>query len=131
MPATGVAVNWTELVPQLKLSGILQQFAMNCAWQGQDGNKIDLTLEPSCENLLNRERVDRLQDVLREHYGKPVILNISVAKPEAETPAQRAQREQQARLDAATQAIEKDGNVQKILDTFDAKINTNSIQPVK
>ena len=130
-PTAGAAASWTELVPQLKLAGILQQFAMNCAWQGQEGNKIDLTLEPSCENLLNKERVDRLQEALQAHYGKPVILNISVGKPEAETPAQRAQREQQARLNAATQAIESDTNVQKILDTFGAKINPDTIQPAK
>ncbi len=130
-PVTGAATGWTELVPQLRISGILQQFAMNCAWQGQEENKIMLTLEPSCENLLTKERVERLQEALQAHYGKPVILNVTVAKPEAETPALRAQREQQARLDAATQAIESDSNVQKILDTFGAKINTDTIQPAK
>jgi len=122
---------WTELVSQLQLSGILQQFAMNCAWQGQEDNKITLTLEPSCENLLTKERVDRLQEALQTYYAKPVIVNITVSKPETETPAQQAQREQQERLDAATQAIESDTNVQKILDTFGARINTDSIQPAK
>lgn len=130
-PATGAAASWAELVPQLRLSGILQQFAMNCAWQSQEENKISLTLEPSCENLLTRDRVERLQEALQTHYGKPVILNVTVAKPEAETPALRVQREQQARLDAATQAIETDSNVQKILDTFGAKINPDTIQPAK
>ena len=130
-PVSAACASWAELVPQLKLSGILLQFAMNCAWQGQDGNKIDLSLEPSCENLLTRERTDRLQEVLQAHYGSPVILNISVAKSDAETPAQRAQREQQAQLDAATQAIESDSNVQKILDTFGARINPDTIQPAK
>lgn len=125
------SVSWTSLVPHLKLSGILQQLAMNCAWQTQEDNKIHLMLEPSCENLLTKERVDRLQDALQAHYGKPVLLNIIVAPSQAETPAQREKREQQARMSEATQAIESDVNVQKILDTFGAKINTDSIQPVK
>jgi len=129
--ATVASSSWTDLVPQLQLSGILQQFAMNCAWQGQEDNKIALTLEPSCENLLTKERVDRLQDALQTYYAKPIILNVTVAKPETETPAQQAQREQQERLNAATQAIESDTNVQKILDTFGARINTDSIQPAK
>lgn len=123
--------NWSELVPQLGLGGILLQLAMNCAWQDQEGNNITLTLDPSCENLLTKERVERLQESLQNHYGTPVRLNIVVAHSEAETPAQRAQREQQARLSAATQAIESDVNVQKILDTFGAKINTDTIQPTK
>jgi DNA polymerase-3 subunit gamma/tau len=123
--------NWAEVVPQLGLGGILLQLAMNCAWQDQEGNNITLTLEPSCENLLTKERNDRLQEALQSHYGTPVRLSIVVTQSEAETPAQRAQREQQARLSAATQAIESDVNVQKILDTFGAKINTDTIQPTK
>lgn len=123
--------NWTELVAQLQLSGILLQFAMNCAWRGQEENKIALTLEPSCENLLTKERVDRLQEALQSYYSKAIIVNVTVARPESETPAQKAQREQQERLDAATQAIESDTNVQKILDTFGARINTDTIQPAK
>ena len=104
---------------------------MNCAWQGQEGNTITLTLEPSCENLLTKERIERLQEALQNHYGSAVRLSIVVTTSEVETPAQRAQREQQARLSAATQAIEADANVQKIVDTFGAKINSDSIQPVK
>ncbi|MEJ2360249.1 MAG: DNA polymerase III subunit gamma/tau [Gammaproteobacteria bacterium] len=129
--ATAQSTDWTQLVAQLQLSGILQQFAMNCAWQGREGNKVDLSLEPSCENLLTRDRVERLQEALRAHLGQSITLNVSVAKPQSETPAQQAKREQQARLDAATQAIESDANVQKILDTFGAQINTDTIQPVK
>ena len=127
----GEGSKWVELVPQLELSGILLQLAMNCAWQAQEGNNIRLTLEPSCENLLTKERVLRLQEVLQNRLGTPVNLQIVVAQATAETPAQRAQREQQARLSAATQAIEADVNVQKIVDTFGAKINSDTIQPVK
>jgi len=130
-PAPTNADEWLQLVPQLGLSGILQQLAMNCAWQGREGNKISLILEPSCENLLARDRVQRLQEVLQGHYGAKVSLDIVVAQPPTETPARSAEREQQARLNAATEAIEADVNVKKILDTFDAKINTDTIQPVK
>lgn len=123
--------DWSAIVPQLRLSGILNQLAMNCAWLEQDGNQIMLALEPNCENLLTQERIKRLQEAVQAYFAKPVILNIRVAQAEAETPAQTEQREQQARQQAATQAIESDVNVQKILDTFGAKINPDSIQPVK
>lgn len=128
---SGESTGWTALVAQLQLSGILREFAMNCAWQGQDDNKIELTLEPSCENMLSRERVERLQEALRGHLNQPVVLNVTIAQSQTETPAQQARREQQAQLDAATQAIEADTNVQKIMDTFGAQINTETIQPVK
>jgi DNA polymerase-3 subunit gamma/tau len=126
-----VSTNWTDIVPQLGLSGILNQLAMNCAWHGKEGNVVTLTLEPSCENLLTQERVKRMQEALQTYFSEQVNLNIVVGQSEVETPAQREQREQQARQMAATQAIESDVNVQKILDTFGAKINPDSIQPVK
>lgn len=130
-PASGEAAQWREIVCQLNLSGILLQFAMNCAWQSQEDNKIELTLDPSCENLLTRERAERLQEAMRTYYGKPIVLNVTLSSSATETPAQQAQREQQAELDAATQAIEADTNVQKIMDTFGAQINPDTIQPVK
>jgi len=123
--------DWVTLVGRLELSGILRQLAMNCAWQGRDGDRIQLSLEPSCENLLTRERVQRLQEILGQHFAANVLLDIAVAQSQAETPARAAEREQQARLQAATAAIEADANVKNILDTFDAKINPDTIQPVK
>ena len=52
-----------------------------------------------------------------------------VKQGEAETPAMKLERENQARLDEAKKSLEDDSNVNKILDTFSASINTDTIQP--
>jgi hypothetical protein len=46
-----------------------------------------------------------------------------------ETPAQKHKRQQEERQRAAEDAIQKDANVQALVDTFDATIDTKSIKP--
>lgn len=128
--ATPQSDDWPGLLASLELGGILHQMAMNCSWLGREGNAIKLALDPGCENLLTRDRQSRLQEALQSRLGAAITLEIKIVAGGAETPAQLQQRQQQEKLASARQAIETDANVQKIIDTFGAHINTNSIQPV-
>jgi len=122
--------DWPGLLASLELGGILRQMAMNCSWQGRVGNVIKLALDPSCENLLTKDRQSRLLEALQSRLGAAISLEINIVAGGSETPAQLQQRQQQEKLASAQQAIESDANVQKIIDTFGAHINTDSIQPV-
>lgn len=120
---------WSQIVAQLDLNGVLNQLAMNCSLIEKDETKIVLVVDPTYQNLLTKERQERLNEALDELYKKQIVLNIEVKQPAKETPAMKEKREEQARLDAAQQAIQDDANVQKILDTFQAQIKTDTIQP--
>ena len=113
------------------LQGMLKQFAMNCSLLSFEQDKYQVAIDPSFENLLNKERIQQLQTALTEYLGKPVQLDIQVKQVDVETPAMQARREEQARLDAAQQSLQSDNNVKKIMDTFGASINPDSIQPIK
>lgn len=130
-PVTINESNWTELVNAAGLQGMLKQLAMNCSLVSHEQGKYVVALDPSYENLLTKERNQRLNDDVSAFLGKPVQVEIQVKQVQAETPAMQAQREEQARLDAAQQSLESDTNVKKIVDTFGATINTDSIQPIK
>ena len=127
--------SWPQTVAKLNLNGMLNQLAMNCSLIKSDAgtengdNHFELVLDPTFENLLTKERQDRLNEALNEFFGKKMMIEISVKQAEVETPAMKERREAQARLDNAQQAIEDDSNVKKILDTFQAQINTDTIQP--
>lgn len=124
--------DWTELVAALNLNGVLNQLAMNCALVSRTDNTLVLSLNPSFENLLTREREQRLAEAVSELTGESMSLEIQVSPEEAvETPAMKERREAQARLDTARQSLEDDSNVQKIMDTFSAQMNTDTIQPNK
>ena len=121
--------SWSKIVAALNVSGILNQLAMNCALVSKEDDHFLLALNPTYENLLTKEREERLTEAVSEVSGKPVQLEIQVKKDEVETPAMQERREEQARLDTAQQALEGDENVQKIMDTFSASMNTDTIQP--
>lgn len=120
---------WSEIVAQLNISGILKQLAMNCSLVEKDEQRVVLVVDPTYQNLLTKDRQDRLNEALNELYNKKIILDIEVKQAEKETPAMQEKREEQERLDVAQQALEDDTNVKKILDTFQAQINTETIQP--
>lgn len=122
--------DWRVIVDSLTLGGVLNQMAMNCAIKEHTDTKIILSLEPGCENLLTGDRQSRLQESLQQYFQKPTQLEIMVEQPANETPAQQQQRENNERLAAAQNSIQSDTNVQKIIDTFGAQINSDSIQPV-
>ena len=120
---------WTDIVAELKLSGMLNQLAMNCSLINKEEGRFGLVLDPTYENLLTKDRHDKLTDALTALYKKKIILDVKVKQADKETPAMQEKREEQAKLDIAQQAIADDSNVKKILDTFQAQINTDTIQP--
>ena len=122
--------DWSELVASLSLGGVLNQLAMNCVLEEKSDTKIVLILDPACQNLLNKERQDRLQEELQKHIPGLLQFEIAVRQTETETPAQRQTRMAEERRAAAKDAIQSDANVQKIVDAFGAQINSDSIQPV-
>jgi len=121
--------SWPEIVAKLNLGGMLNQLAMNCSLLEKGDQQFILALDPTFENLLTKERQNSLNDALNTLFNKKLILEVEVKQAENETPAMRERREEQARLDNAQEAIEGDANVKKILDTFQAQINTDTIQP--
>ena len=120
---------WSDIVTQLNIAGVLNQLAMNCSLISRDEKKFSLVVDPTYQNLLTKERQERLNEALNDLFNSKINLEIVVKQAEKETPAMQEKREEQERLNKAQQALEDDANVKKIVDTFQAQINTESIQP--
>lgn len=126
---TNALSEWSDIVTQLNLNGVLNQLAMNCSLIKREEQRFLLVVDPTYQNLLTKERQDKLNEALNELFNKKMTVEIEVKQAEKETPAMQEKRKEQERLDVAQQALEDDANVKKILDTFQAQINTESIQP--
>lgn len=122
--------DWTAMVEQMKLSGMLYQLAVNCELQGQQGDKLQLRLDEAHAYLGSANRKQRLEQQLQQHFGAALTLNLVIGAPQNETPALRQHREQSDRQQAAEESIQNDVNVQKLQDVFNAQIVPESIQPV-
>lgn len=120
--------DWASIVSQLNLTGFAQALAMNCSLQEMTDNQINLLLDPSHSAMRNPKQEARLAEALCTYFGKPMTVQINMSTTDLATPSRINQQQQSEQLQAATQALTQDANVQAILKTFDATIQPASIQ---
>jgi DNA polymerase-3 subunit gamma/tau len=121
--------SWSNVVEQLKLTGLNHQLANNAALESFDGSTAQLVLDQAYAQLHTRERESALAAALERYYGKPVKLSLRIGKPNAETPALEKQRIADERQVAAVQAIENDPNVAAFEEQLGARVRTETIRP--
>lgn len=129
-PATGLALQWLELFPQLSVSGMTGNIAANCTLIAADGDDWLLHLDPGQGALFNSTQQRRLNDALNQQLGRQIRLKIELIRPEQETPAQAAARKRSERQHEAEMSIENDPLVQQMISQFGATVKQDTIEPV-
>lgn len=130
-PATGLALQWLELFPQLPVSGMTGNIAANCTLIAVDGDDWLLHLDPGQGALFNATQQRRLNEALNQHLGRTLNLRIELILPEQETPAQAAARKRAGRQQDAVTSIEQDPLIQQMIKLFGAKVRQDTIEPVE
>ncbi|MEA3276398.1 MAG: DNA polymerase III subunit gamma/tau [Pseudomonadota bacterium] len=128
-PVLREPTDWHRLVGTLRLGGVASELASNCELAGWDGRRLVLTLDPECRHMQVASAKERLHSALSDALGRELRLEVRIARPERETPAQR-----RARLDGERQAeaqalMEKDPLALALQDQFDARWVPGSIEP--
>lgn len=121
---------WQKIIDDMALAGLVKELAGHCVLKEHTNDKVSLVLTPSQEHLLKTTQKDRLQEAIRIRFGKDVKLMIMVEDPEVETPAERKTREAKESHDQVVKSFAEDPDVKSILDTFDATLDKDSIQPL-
>ena len=133
-PAAGAAtLDWSVLLAQLNVQGMARELAKNCVLESFAEGKITLSLAPQHKQFLtNKIAQDKLQAALSEYFARPVKLSLTTgAQSGTATPAIAEQQDKQERLQAASQAIEKDPFVREAQAQLDAQIVEDSIKFVQ
>ncbi|WP_449434164.1 DNA polymerase III subunit gamma/tau [Pseudomonas putida] len=130
-PATGLALQWLELFPQLPVTGMTGNIAANCTLMAADGDDWLLHLDPGQGALFNATQQRRLNEALNQHLGRTLNLRIELVRPEQETPAQAAARKRAERQNEAVVSIEQDPLIQQMIKQFGAKVRQDTIEPVE
>jgi DNA polymerase-3 subunit gamma/tau len=107
-----------------------KQLAQHCELSDRSETAIRLRLAPLHKHLLGKPQQDKLQAELQVCYGRPLRLEIDVAEPASETPAERSRNAQRERHERAVASIEQDPFVRDVVDLFDASIDESTIKPV-
>jgi len=122
--------DWSALVERMQLKGVVRELAMNCVIKTRDDAQWTMSLDSSHEQLLSKERQQRLQEALSDCLQKRVQLAIELAGADVTTPARQQQLEAATRQAAAVDTIEADSNVKAIQKAFDATLHPDSIRPL-
>ena len=121
--------SWQQIIDEMALAGLVKELAGHCVLKEHTENCITLSLSPAQEHLLKTSQKERLQDAMRTRFGKDVKLKILVEEPAVETPSERRAREERERQAEAVRSFNEDADVQKMIETFDATVDKDSIQP--
>ena len=122
------APDWQELVPQLGLSGAERLLAASCALLRRENNTVFFSLDPGSESYLTRQRKESLAKTLSDHFGEPLVVDISIGKAEVESPLQAESRQTDERFAAEREKLEADPNVQALKSMFGAELSAESIK---
>lgn len=128
--ANNTTSNWSEILPQLQLTGLGQALASNCTLMHFSEDKIELALAPQHEPMLNKKLQERIEQSLAKFFNKPIKLEIKLTTEELHTPAKQKAQEKTEKQIAATESIQNDTHVKKMLEMFDATLDVGSIKTV-
>lgn len=84
---------------------------------------------PSQEHLLHQNQKDRLEQAIKIRFGQAVKLVIVVEEADDETPTETNARLGRERQKAAEESVNNDPTVKSLMDTFNATVDQDSIQP--
>lgn len=131
MPATGLAAEWLDLFPRLGLAGMTASIGANCTLVAVDGDNWHLHLDPGQSALFNPNQQRRLNDALNQFHGRTLTLQVTLQKPEQETPAQAAARKRAERQRQAEASIAADPYVLQMKQQFAAVVRDGTIEPLE
>ena len=128
---SNVAIDWPQLVNQLKLRGVAQQLATQSELLTieQEDTGIQLHLRVPVETLLSAGSADKLAAAVGKHLGKKVNLHTRIGAVN-HTAHAASVAEQAARQQAAELAMENDPFVQTLKREFGATIVPGSVRPL-
>ncbi len=121
--------DWNSIAGRLRVTGLVGELVANSALASYRDGEIALVLDEGCAQLYSKEREAALREALAKLLGTPTRLSIRIGRPPAETPAQERQRRQSAEQRTAAEAIYSDPNVKLLQESFNARVNPNSIRP--
>lgn len=126
--------NWTQIIAALKLSALARQLADNCAFVRAEQQKVYLIHAKELAHLATPRAKERLELAINKHLQTSLQLIFETASDAQLTgtytlAAERAQ-DQSDKIQMAIDAIHNDPVVEKIKNTFNARIIENTIKPL-
>jgi DNA polymerase-3 subunit gamma/tau len=120
--------DWPALARRLAATGLLGQFLQQSELVSvdQDGFRVRVPIRP----LAEAATVSRVRELLSQHFGQPVRLQVEVGAVAGITAARVVEQERGERLEAARESLESDPFVRSLLSDLGGRILPDSVVPV-
>ncbi len=130
-PVGQVRLEWSELIPHLKLTGMSKMLAQHSEAKFISEQEIELFVPAEHKHLLEKKYQERIQLALDTYWKKSIKLVFSIGNLTGLTPVALQQQAEQARQIQAIAAMEQDPVVQDLIENFDAKLIASSIKSIQ
>ncbi len=141
MPPSGVAAgpaavprvdDWAALIERAGLRGPLGQLALHANLVAVEANTLRLAIAAAHEHLLDKTLVAQLEQRLGSALGCDIRVRFErpTAGAREQTPAQQRVQAANARQAAAEDAVAADPVVRSLIDTFGARVISDSVRPL-
>ncbi len=121
-------LNWHIVINNANISGVTEQMALNSQFISLDGKEIQLSLDHHVRTLINPEHLNKLTAAINGLYNGSLRIKITDAEPDFETPRERKQRIYDERHQEACDNLNADTQVQGLLKTFEATLDTETVE---
>ncbi|MDR5904866.1 DNA polymerase III subunit gamma/tau [Franzmannia qiaohouensis] len=121
---------WLARFDELGLGGLTRNLAAHCLVEHDDGQRLQLRLDPSQAAMNAEVHVERVEKALLElGLSRRVTIEPGELPPSIETPRAMADRINAERHAAAVQSLEADPHVQELREAFGARLLEASVSP--
>nr|WP_300309066.1 DNA polymerase III subunit gamma/tau [Halomonas sp.] len=123
---------WLASFDTLGLSGLTRNLAAHCVVGEDDGQSVQMLLDPSQAAMNAEVHITRIRDAL-EAAGYPRRLDIEVCElpGNVETPRQMAERLAAERHAQAVESLKQDPHIQQMQQTFGARLVESTVKPLE
>ena len=121
---------WEEVTKSLKFNTAARMLLKNTLFDSASERVLTLTLDEQFSNLLTERIQLAIQTTLQAHFGE-LTLKINLDKPTTQTLAQKETQANNEKKAAMQKAFLNDEGVKKLQETFNAKVDVNSIQEIE
>ena len=131
--ATGPLVidNWQGLLDRAELGGPVRQLALHSVLLGVDGSLLRLGVKSAHEHVVAPALIELLGKRLGEVLGRPIRIRIETVSDTAESPADVRARADASRQQQAHAGLQSDPAVQSLIETFGARLISDSVRPLE
>ena len=120
--------DWPSLVARLHAQGAVRQLLAQSELKGVQGQVFQVQVP--IRHLAEPSLVERARELLADHFGAGVQLQVTVGQTSGQTAAARASEQQARRQAESEEAIKADPFVRTLLEEFGATILPDSIKPL-